>query len=188
MYFRSLAAAVVGVAVALPAGADDVTDTLDAVRDAYDAGDIALALEELTFLQAMLTDMRTDSLAGFLPDPPDGWSRDVETETGGIMAMTGGGAGATATYSKESEAFTISLLADSPMIAAMGAMLSNPMIARAAGGKLTRVGSIKVLEMDGNLSALIDGRILLQADGAATEVMLPVVEQIDFDGLAEFRL
>lgn len=186
-----LAAPALALSVALTAQtarADDVTDTIDAVRDAYDSGDIALALEELSFLQAMLTDMRTESLAEFLPAAPDGWSREVETEMSGFMAMTGGGAGAKATYSSPDQSFTVSLLADSPMVTAMGAMLSNPMIARAAGGQLTRVGGIKVLEMDGNLSALIDGRILLQAEGAPSDVMLPVIEAIDFDALEEFKL
>lgn len=186
-----LPAAALGLCVALTAPmaqADDVTDTIDALRDAYEAGDVAMALEELNFLQAMLTDMRTESLAEFLPEAPDGWTREVETEMSGIMAMTGGGAGATGTYSKDNDSFTISLLADSPMITAMGAMLSNPMIARAAGGKLNRVGGIKVLDMDGSLSALIDGRILLQAEGATSDVMLPVIERMDFDALADFKL
>lgn len=173
---------------AATAAADEVADGIEALRDAYEAGDIGAALEELSFLQAMLTEMRTDSLAEYLPEPPDGWTREVETEVSGMMAFTGGGAGATGTYSDGTDSFTISILADSPMIAAMGGMLSSPLVAQAAGGRLKRVGDIKVLDMDGSLTALVDGRILVQAEGAATEVMLPVLETMDFDGLSDFKL
>lgn len=183
-----VAAVALAAALALPAAADPVLDGLDAAREAYSAGDIAAAMEELGFVQAALQDLHTKSIAEFLPPAPAGWTREVTTEIGGIMAMTGGGAGAVGTYSDGSQEFSISIMADSPLIAAMGAMLSSPLVAQAAGGKLERIGDVKVLHMDGNLTALLDNRILVTAEGAPTEVMLPLLEQMDFAGLEAFSL
>ena len=115
------------------AAADDVTDALDAARAAYDAGNVSTALEELSYAQSLLQALRTDGLAGFFPPAPDGWTREISTEMGPAMAMTGGGTGAEATYRRDSDQFSITLLADSPMIMAMAPMLTNPMLATASG-------------------------------------------------------
>lgn len=179
----ALALATVGAATA-----DDMTDTLDAVRKAYEEGDIAKAMEELNLAQSILQDMRTESLAQFLPEAPDGWTREVSTEMGGMMAFTGGGIGAIAEYSNGTESFKLSIMGDSPLISAMGAMLSNQMMARAAGANLERMGDLKVLHMDDSLTTLVANRILVQAEGASPEVMQPVMEQIDFTALENFKL
>ncbi|MEV8465857.1 hypothetical protein AB0T83_03565 [Fluviibacterium sp. DFM31] len=170
-----------------PALADDVTDTLDAARAAYDDGNITAAIEELAYAQSLLQAMRTDGLAAFLPEASEGWTREVSTEMSGALAFTGGGTGAEATYSNGDQSFSITLLADSPMMMAMAPMLANPMLATASGGKLHRMGSVKVLETDGQLMTLVANRFLIQAEGASTDVMMPMLESMDLDGLAGFN-
>jgi hypothetical protein len=179
--------AVALAALPLSARADEVTDTLRSAIEAYEAGDVQYALEEITFAQQLLQAMKAEGLVAFLPPAPEGWSREVNTDMNDGMAMIGGGTGAEADYSDGDASFTLTLMADNPMVAAMAGMFANPMI-MAASGKITRVGRQKFLDQDGDLTGLIDGRILVQASGADVEVMLPVLEAIDFEGLGKFGL
>jgi len=174
-------------ALPLSAHADEVTDTLKSAIDAYEAGDLQYALEEIAFAQQLMQAMKAEGLVAFLPAAPEGWTREVDTEMNAGMAMLGGGTGAEAEYSNGDVSFTITLMADNPMVAAMAGMFANPMI-MAASGKITRVGRQKFIDQDGELTGLIDGRVLVQASGADVEVMVPVLEAIDFEGLGKFGL
>lgn len=165
------------------AQADDVTDTLNSALKAYEDGDITYALEELEYAKQLLQAMKTADLAKFLPDAPDGWTREVSTEMNAGLAMLGGGAGAEATYTNGSEEFTITIMANNPMVGALSGMLSN---AALMGMKLERVGRMKYINQDGELSGIVDGRILIQADGADVGVMIPVLETIDARALEDF--
>lgn len=180
-------AVICSLSVPVLAHGDEITDTLEAVTNAYEAGDFNLAIEELNFALAQMQGLRTESLGTYLPPAPEGWTLEVSSEMSGMLSMAGGGIGAEGTYDGDGESFTVTIIADSPMISAMGAMLSNPMIASASGGLVTRMGPVKVLEMDGSLSTIVDSRILVQAEGASSEIMMPILEQVDFDGLKAFK-
>jgi hypothetical protein len=54
------------------------------------------------------------------------------------------------------------------------------------GMKLVRVGREKFVDDEGALMGMIGNRILVQAEGADAEVMIPVLELIDFDALEDF--
>ncbi|WP_172329982.1 hypothetical protein [Mangrovicoccus sp. HB161399] len=174
-----------GLVALLPAAAmgDEVTDAIDAARKAYDAGDAGAAMDELTYAMGLLQAMRADGLAAFLPPAPEGWTRETSTEMAGAMAMMGGGTGVEATYASPGATFSISVMADSPMLMAMSPMLANPMMLSSSGGKLHRLGDIKAVEMDGSLMALVANRFLVQAEGAPVETMLPLFGQVDFAGI-----
>ncbi|TCP38680.1 hypothetical protein [Rhodovulum marinum] len=174
------------IALAAPAAlADDVTDTLQSAIEAYESGDVKYALEEIAYAQQLLQAMKAEGLTGFLPPAPDGWTREVETDMNQGLAMMGGGTGAEATYAGDGQSFTVTLMADNPMVAAMAAMFGNPMLMGTAG-EIVRVGRQKFVDQDGELTALVDNRILIQASGAGRDAMLPVLEKIDFDGLSGF--
>ena len=88
---------VAGLAVA-PALADEFTDTLDSAIKAYNDGDVAGAQQDVEYAGKLLTAMKAEGLAKFLPAAQDGWTRadqNVE-EAGGVMAMIGGGQEASA--------------------------------------------------------------------------------------------
>ncbi|MCK8465016.1 hypothetical protein [Aliiroseovarius sp. S1339] len=163
--------------------ADEVTDTLQSALKAYEEGDITYTLEELEYAKQLLQAMKTADLAKFLPEAPDGWTREVSTEMNAGLAMLGGGAGAEATYSDGSEEFSITIMANNPMVTALSGMLAN---AGLMGVKLERVGRMKYLNQDGELSGIVDGRILIQAEGTDTDVMIPVLETIDHRALEDF--
>jgi hypothetical protein len=168
---------------ATAAGADEVTDTLESAMNAYKEGDIKYALEELDYAKQLIMAMKTDALSAFLPEAPDGWTREVNSEMNASLAFMGGGTGAEAEYSMGDQRFTITIMADNPMIAAFAGMIGN---AGVMGAKLERVGRMKYMNQDGELSGLVDNRILIQAKGAPVEVMIPLLKQIDVKALEDF--
>lgn len=182
--FRATFFALAIIAVTKPALADEVTDTLSSAMQAYEEGDIKYAIEELDYAKQLLQAMSIAELAGFLPEPPAGWTREiVEGDTNAGLAMLGGGSSAEATYTDGTDSVTLTLIADSPMVTMFGGMISN---AAMMGMKLHRVGREKFVDNDGELTALIDNRILIQAKGATPEVMIPILEGIDIRALEDF--
>ena len=166
------------------AAADDVTDALNSAIEAYEDGDVKYALEELEYAKQLLSAMKADELVGFLPAAPEGWTREISTEMGAGLAMMGGGTGAEAEYSKSgAPSFTITLMADNPMVGAMSGMLAN---ATAIGAKIERLGRQKVMVQDGEITGLVDNRILVQAKDGDIDTMLEVVGTIDFRALRDF--
>ncbi len=164
--------------------ADDVTDTLSSAMQAYEDGDIEYAIEELDYAKQLLKAMGVERLENFLPAPLDGWEREViESEMNAGMALLGGGVGAEAKYTNGDETFSVSIMADSPMIAMFGGMLSS---AGLLGMRLERVGREKFLYDDGDLTGLIDNRILVQASGTDKQVMIDTLAQMDFKALEDF--
>jgi hypothetical protein len=175
--------------VALCAGAaqaDQISDTIQSALDAYNAGDIQYAAEELAFAQQQIQSLKADGLSAFLPEAPEGFTRTVNTEMNAALGMMGGGTGAEARYEGASESFTLTLTADSPLVAQMSAMLGNAMVMAQMGGKIVRVGRLKFLDQDGSMMGLVGNRVLVQITGASNEVMLPLLEQIDFAALEGF--
>ena len=165
--------------------ADEVTDTLEAAIAAYNDGDIAYALEELSFARDRLMAMQADSFQSFLPEAPEGWTREIDTEMGMGMAMFGGGTGASASYSSAdgNQSYKVTMMADSPMVMSMGAMVQN---AGAMGMDVERVGRQRVAVNDQQAIALVENRILITIDGSDRALMLAAMESIDFEALAGF--
>lgn len=172
--------------IAVEARADDILDALDAARGAYEEGHIGAALQELSIAEALLQQQKTEGLVAFLPDAPAGWTREIDTEMAAGLAMFGGGTGAEARYSSGSDSVSLMLLADSPMITSFAGMLSNPAILMASGGKLVKLGDQRFAQTDGEYTALIGNRILVQASGESEAAVMAILEAIDFDGLLAY--
>ncbi|TCM75701.1 hypothetical protein [Rhodovulum steppense] len=181
---RLIALACLALAPA-PALADEIVDTLNGAIAAYEAGDVKYALEELAYARQLLQSVAAEGLAAFLPPAPEGWTREVNTGMNQGLALMGGGSGAEATYAGGGKSFTLSVMADNPMVGAMAAMFGNPML-MGMSGEIVRVGRQRFVDQEGELTGLVDNRILVQASGAPREDMLPVLEAIDYDGLAGF--
>lgn len=181
--FRAILFSLALVSLSNQALADEVTDTLTSAMNAYEEGDIDYAIEELDYAKQLLQAMKTEELTAFLPDAPPGWTREISDDMNSGLSMLGGGMGAEAEYSDGSESFTITIMANNPMVTAMGGMVSN---AAMLGMKLERVGRQKFVNDDGELTGLIDSRILIQASGAEVETMIGVLETIDYKSLEDF--
>lgn len=178
-----LIAAAIAVFFAGPAASDDVIETIESALQAYKDGDRQYALDELAYATQLLNAMKTEDLSAFLPAAPDGWSREVDTEFASGMSFMGGGIGASADYSGGGDSFSITLMADNPMVASMAPMLAN---AGLMGGKMVRVGREKFVAQDDEIMGLVGNRILVQVSGGDPDLVLPMLESMDLSGLAAF--
>lgn len=169
----------------LAAQADEISDTLQSAIAAYNDGDITYALEELDFARQKLMALRTEAFQQFLPEAPDGWTREVDSDMQAGLAMMGGGMGANADYRSAdgSQYYSISMMADNAMVASMGAMVAN---AAAMGMKVERVGRQRVAINDGQAMALVNNRILITVEGGDEALLMQAMEGIDFDALSNF--
>lgn len=189
MFTRSLPAALaLGICFgASPALADEFTDVVASALEAYEAGDITIAREELDYAVTLLKEMKSDSLSEYLPQPLPGWTREAAEGDGSgmAMAMLGGGTTAAATYRSDAAEMTITLIANSPIVSSIGGMITG--MASLGGGKPTRIQRTQFADNDGELQGVIDNRILVSVSGtAAVEDKIAQLEAMDFSALRDF--
>ncbi len=189
---RLLPAAVLTLAVtvcALPARADDVTDAIKAALDAYEAGDLVEAKFSLDTAAQLVGAARAKGLQAALPAPFEGWT--AEADDGGDMSMASaflGGAIASRSYrNTDGDSVTIAIMADSPMVAQMLAIVGNPQLA-ASMGKSLRVGKQRGLETSsGELQIVVGNRALVTIDGSADlAAKKAYAEAVDFEAVTNF--
>ena len=184
---RTATAILLGALLALPAQADDVEDSISAALEAYRAGDVKTAKQELDFAAQLLSQMKAEGLRGFLPEPLDGWEREDDETDNQAMAAFGGGQMAGASYTSGDDDVQIQIMADNQMVTAMAAMFSSAAM-MGAMGKVERLAGEKVIVTpEGELQAMIDDRIMVQISGSAdVETKKAFFEAIDVAGLKEF--
>lgn len=172
---------------AAPLHADAVGDALEAALAAHAAGDLSTTATQITVAAKEVQALQSARLAAMLPEAPAGWTREVSTEGAQGMAMIGmAGNFVEGRYANAAgDSFTLTLTADSPMVASMAGMLGNPQM-MAMMGKIVKAGSQDMLEQDGSLSALAGGRVLVQAQGMDSAAMLPVLATLDFARLPTY--
>lgn len=173
--------------ICLPAAADEVEDALKMALEAYQAGDIATAKEEIDFAAQLITQMKAAGLSGFLPEPLDGWSREEAPAGGGVMMGFGGGLMANARYVRDSDDVSIEIMAENQMVTAMAAMFGNTAM-MGSMGQVKRIGRQKVvITNEGELQALVDNRIFIRVSGSAPiEDKEAYFAAIDLKGLEDF--
>lgn len=185
----ALISAPLALLAAMPAAADQIEDAIEASLKAYRAGDVALAKEELDFAAQLLAQKKAEGLTGFLPQALPGWARKIEDPQAMAGAGVMGGITARAEYHADGDrrSVSIQMMADNPMVASMAAMLGNP-AAMGAMGKVIRVGRQKaVLTRQGQIQALVAGRVLVQVEGSApVEDKLAYFEAMDFRALGAY--
>ena len=180
----------IGVLIAGAAGwanADDFTDTIENASKAYAEGDISGAREELSYATQLLGQMRATQLQGFLPEAPEGWTKkDSEGNSAGV-AMFGGGTTANADYRRGKDSVNVSIVTDSPMLASMSMLFTNPAMA-GSQGSLKRINRQKVLiKNDGSITAMIDKRIMVEVKGrSSAEDKEAFFKAIDINGLKDY--
>lgn len=150
------------------ARADEIEEAIRAALTAYQAGDIATTREELTYAVQVLSQVKAEGLAGYLPQAQPGWTReDVDTQAMG-SAFMGGGLMAQASYHRDGDTVDITLMADNPMVASMAGLFSTPGLAGAMG-QVTRINRQTVIVTpDGELQTLVNNRVLIQITGTAS--------------------
>ncbi len=185
---RTVIAAIAVAAAALPAWADEFTDTLDSARKAYEEGDVSGARADLDYAGKLLLALKSESLAKFLPEAPAGWTKEAadNDEAAGFMGMLGGGTTAAATYKKGSEEFTITLVADSPMVSGIGAMITG-MAGMAGGGKPIRIQRTEFTSTDDGLQGVVNNKVMVSVTGNANiDDKTAALETMDFKAIGDF--
>jgi len=177
--------AATSLAMPLAAAADDITDALSAAIEAYEADDISGALDEMAYAEQLLQALQAQGLTAFLPEPREGWDRQIEESSGNAAAFMGGGFMTEAAYTGPGQSFTVTLMADNPMVMQMGAMLGNRVM-MSMMGDIVRINGETFVNQEGEVMGLIAGRVLIQASGGEVEEMVAHLEQIDFDALQGF--
>lgn len=173
---------------AAPAAADEFTDAIDSALAAYGENDLEGAQQELDYAMQLLASMKSELLGKLLPEPIPGWTRET-SEAGGdgagmAMAMFGGGATASATYTNGTEEMTLTLVADSPMVTGFGGMLAG---LASAGGKPIRIKRTQFAMSEGDLQGVVDSKVMVSVSGTARqEDKVAQIEAMDFEALADF--
>ena len=172
---------------ALPAAADEIEEALQMALEAYKAGDINAAKEEVDYAAQLIAQMKAAGLNDFLPEALPGWSRAEGDQGGQAMMGFGGGMTASASYSRDQDAIEIQLMADNQMVTSMAMMFGNA----AMMGSLGKVKRIKrqkvVVTQQGELQAMVDNRILVQITGnAPVEDKEAYFAALDLRGLQDF--
>jgi hypothetical protein len=174
--------------LAAAAAADEFTDTLEGALEAYRAGDISAAQQDLEYAGKLLTAMKSETLAKFLPAAPAGWTREEsadEADASGMMGMFGGGTAASATYRRGSDEMSLTLIANSPMITGMAGMLSG--ITAMGGGKPMRIQRTEFALNDEDLQGVVGGKVMVSVGGnASVEDKTALIDSMDLAALAEF--
>ena len=186
--------ALILVLAAGPVFADEISDGLEDALKAYQDGDLKEATELVDYVKSLLGEKNANLLTGFLPDAPEGWSREVEDTaamSGAFAGLGQGGLIVSARYTTQTgKGISYMIMADSPMMAMMGAIFSNPAL---MGGKakVKRINRQKVLiGEDGQLQAMVHNRFIIQMDpddkDVTIEEMIQLFEATDIDGLKDF--
>ena len=170
--------------LATPSVADDVEDAISTALEAYQAGDLKTAKEEIDFAAQLLGQLKADGLKALLPDAFDGWERKLK-ETQSVAAF-GGGQIASATYRKDGKSVEMQLMAGNQLVTTMGAMFSNPALLGSLG-KVKRINRQKVvITNQGEVQTLVN-QVMVQISGSADVADKEAYfEVLDVKALADF--
>ena len=180
------------VASPLTAESDPVLDTVQEAMEYYEDGDYAGAAGNLDYAAQLIRQKRGEGLTDFLPEPLEGWTAEKATSQAAGGGMYGGGTSAEREYNKGGATITIRIMTDSPMLQAVGMMLSNPMFAGADGGKLVRINKQKAIvkydesRRSGSINLVVAGSVLISIEGDDVELddLMAYAEIVDYKAIA----
>lgn len=181
-----LLATTVLMLAAAPARADDIANAITEAQRAYQGGQIQAAQTALQEALQLLAQRAAAGLAGALPDALPGWTaEEASSNAAGVPGLLGGSVASRSYRNAQGQTVEIQVMSDNPMIAQLGPILANPMLAGAMG-RLVRIGDQRAIQAaDGNVQMLVDNRILVQVQGdAPAEAKLAYARAINVARLA----
>lgn len=196
MYPTIRAFAVAAILAAVPASADDVTDAIDAAKEAYDGGNLSEAIQSLDYASQLVRQAKSAEVVKLLPDAPSGWEAEEAEDSSAASALMGGMVSAQRTYNREDGGYvTISIQSDSPMLQSFGMMFSNPMMLTASGAKLENHKGQKLAvtyrggDKAGDVKTVVDNRYLVSIEGSdvSREDLLTFAKAIDYSKLTALK-
>ena len=180
-----------------PLLADEIEDQIQAGLKAYQDKDYKIAVDELKFAMAQVEKLAQMDNQKLLPPALDGWT--MKTDDSGAqtaMSMMGGGTSIGANYTRGNENIHIQIIANSPMIAMVGMMINNPMMAAADENtkpyRYKRIKGVKKTEgSNTEITLLLVGQIMLRLDGEDlkdTAALEQYLDTMDMKALKEALL
>ena len=168
---RILFAAVFLAALVLPAlAADEILDTIDAARKAYQAGDMAGAKQSLDLASQLVGQKNAESFAALLPAALPGWKAEqAETTSVGVtvFGVTSASRHYTGPDGPDGRDVEVRITGDSALVVQFAQFLINPAIAGAMG-KLISVGDQRALQTnEGSINMVVANKFLVTVDGSA---------------------
>jgi hypothetical protein len=163
---QGMAAVLLIAASASGAHADDVTDQINEALKAYQNHDTQTAMAALDAASNLLRQARAEGLKKLLPAAPPGWTADNSESTAVGAAMLGGGTTASRTYHNGSQRVEVQIIADSPMLQGMAALLNSPLAAM--GGMKTVVVNGRRMsynDSDNSYMTLVVDKVIVKVDG-----------------------
>jgi hypothetical protein len=164
---HGIAALLLIVATASGARADDVMDQINEALKAYQKHDTQTAIAALDAASSLLRQARAEGLKKLLPAVPSGWTADDAESSAIGAAMLGGGTTASRIYHNGSQRVEVQIMADSPMLQGMAALLNSPLAAM--GGMKTVVVAgrrMSYIESDNSYTTLVADKVIVKVDGS----------------------
>ncbi|TAG07814.1 MAG: hypothetical protein EAZ42_12400 [Verrucomicrobia bacterium] len=164
--------------------ADQILTEIEAAKKAYEAGDAAEASLALNQALALLNEKKSGSIGKALPDKIGEWAgAEIEDQSAGMAMLGGGGVMLSRSYTKGEKSASISLSADSPMLATFLGMMGNPAMATAMGMKMHRLGDEKAMinEKEGSATMIYKNRFLIQIQNSelSADDLLELIKGVD---------
>lgn len=171
-------------AAPLTARADDVTDQIAEAQKAYAKKDLVTAIAALEAAAGLVRQQRADAWKALLPPAPAGWTAQEAESSAAGASLFGGGTGVSRKYLKDGENVEISILAESPLVQAMAAVIGNPLIA-AAAGRVAVIGGRRFtfVSSDNAFVTLVADKVLVRVQGSSglnDAAIRPFVTALDF--------
>jgi hypothetical protein len=154
--------------------ADEIIEQIDVGRRNYVEGDYAAAITEFEFALNAVRSKLSALFMATMPEPPTLWAAEQAALTSGSV-LFGGGMIITREYRERKGEGRVKaeLVVDSPMVQAVSAMLSNPiMVANEPRIERIRLGRMSALlnwnpdDRSGDISLSIGGRVLAKVEGS----------------------
>lgn len=164
-----LAVAAMLATAATPAfAADDILDTIDTARKAYQAGDMQNAKQSLDLASQLIGQKNAESFAALLPAPLPGWKAEKAQANAVGVGILGGASAASRSYTNDKgDNVEVSITGDSAAIMQLAPMLANPAMAGAMG-KLVKVGNSRAIQTnDGDVMLLVANKFMINVQGSA---------------------
>jgi len=173
-----------GIVTVSGARADDVTDQINEALKAYQNHDTQTAIAALDAASNLMRQSRADGLKKLLPPPPPGWTADAAESTAVSVAMLGGGVTASRVYHNSVQRVEVQLVADSPMLQTVAALIASPLGA-IGGMKTVVIGGRRMsyTENDHSYMTLVADKVIVRVEGNADT---PDVTLKSFIGVIDF--
>jgi hypothetical protein len=182
---------------AASAQADDVSDAIQAAKEAYSAGNYSEAIQSLDYASQLVRQAKSEQVVKLLPPAPNGWEAEDGTSDAAGSAFLGGMVSARRDYNRTNGDGNVSVQvqSDSPMLQSIGMIFSNPMLMSASGAKVETIKGQKCAvtyrnnEKSGDIKALVDNRYVVTVEGhdVSRDDLLAFMRALDFAKLTELK-